>query len=62
MFTHFFFIILHLIAILTSAWLLLVTIPLHIITAILVKNKAAMKQQTKLLKEQNEMLRRRIGK
>lgn len=58
----FIFIIFHLIAIFTAAWLLIITIPLHIIVAMMGGNRSTMEKQTKLLEEQNELLRREKDK
>lgn len=58
---NFFFIIVHIIGIIFGLWILLFSIPLHIIISIMRKNKKKLEQQTDLLKEQNDLLKEKLS-
>ena len=55
---HFFLLVLHLIAVVFGFWFLLITIPLHLIYASSRGGKKNMQEQTDLLKEQVEILKK----
>lgn len=58
---NFFFIVVHIIGIFLGLWILLFSIPLHIIISIMRKNKRKLEQQTDLLKEQNDLLKEKLN-
>ena len=55
---HFFFIVFHLIAVVFGFWLLVISIPLHLIYASSRGNKKVMRKQAELLEEQVELLKK----
>lgn len=57
---HIIFIIAHILCLIFGFIGLVVTIPLHIIVALMVGSGKKADEQTELLKEQNEMLKKRL--
>ena len=60
MFVHLFFIIVHLLCLLGGVWLLMFSVPLHIIVSIMRGNKKKMDRQNELLEEQNRLMKRQL--
>ena len=58
---HLFFLILHLVAIVFGFWMLLFSIPFHIFYAYSRSNKKNSQEQTELLREQVELLKKNQG-
>ena len=52
------FIFLHLIAVLFGFWMLIITIPLHIVYSNSKKSKKELKKQTKIMQQQVEELKK----
>jgi hypothetical protein len=57
---HIIFVIAHILCLIFGLVGLFVTIPLHIIVALMVGSGKKTDEQTELLKEQNEMLKKRL--
>ena len=57
---HLFFIIVHICCLLFMFWGLIISIPLHIIISMMRSQRVKTEEQTQLLKEQNELLRKKV--
>jgi len=54
---HIVFIILHIMAIIFGFWLLIITIPTHLIYGVVSSGKKELKEQVEVLKEQTKILK-----
>jgi hypothetical protein len=55
---HFFFVILHLVGVMLGFWILVFSLPAHFLYALNRGRKKSMQEQTNLLKEQVELLKK----
>ena len=62
MFLHIFFVIVHILCLLFAFFGLVISIPLHIIITMMRGQRKKMDEQTKILKEQNELLKQKLDK